>query len=402
MNEPRTAMDAATRRRWVLMLGTIIAIGPMTIDMYLPALPTLQAEFGVDTARVQFTLSIYFVGLALGQSMYGPIADRYGRRRPLLVGLALYTLASLLCALATTIEMLIASRLLQALGGCAGMVITRAMVRDRFDPTDTARIYASLVLVMGVAPILAPLVGGQLLGISGWRAIFFALALFGAGCWAMAYRGLSETLAVRGAPIRIGCVLRAYAGLLGHRRFMGYALAGGLASAGMFSYISGAPFVFIEVFGVPAAQFGWLFGGNAAGFVLVSQCNGWFLDRWSPDRVLRWGLCAHAGFALLMALAAVTRTAGLAGVALPLFLCVSALGLVFANATAMAMAPFGTQAGLAAAGMGMLQFAAAAIGGAAVGHLHDGTAVPMSIVVAGCAVLAAVLLRLLAPPSRGG
>ena len=179
--------------------------------MYLPALPTLQAHFGVDTAAVQFTLSIYFIGLACGQLMYGPIADRFGRRRPLLVGLALYTVASVLCAFAPTIEVLTASRLLQALGGCSGMVITRAMVRDRFDPTDTARIYASLVLVMGVAPILAPLVGGQLLGLIGWRAIFVALAIFGTVCWTIAYTGLSETLAMRSEPIRIGRVLRGYA-----------------------------------------------------------------------------------------------------------------------------------------------------------------------------------------------
>lgn len=393
-------MDAATQRRWVLMLGTIIAIGPMTIDMYLPALPTLQAHFGVDTAAVQFTLSIYFIGLAFGQLMYGPIADRFGRRRPLLVGLALYTLASLFCALAPTVEVLTASRLLQALGGCAGMVITRAMVRDRFDPTDTARIYAKLVLVMGVAPILAPLVGGQLLGLSGWRSIFIVLALFGAVCWTMAYRGLSETLAQRSEPIRVGWVLRRYGGLLAHRRFMGYALATGIASGGMFSYISGAPFVFIEVFGVPVQHFGWLFGSNAAGYVIASQFNGWFLNRWSPDRVLRGALRVYVLFGLLMVVAAATHFGGLAGVAVPLFICVSSLGMVFPNATAMAMEPFGTQAGLAAAGMGTLQFASAAIGGAAVGHLHNGTALPMTVVIASCAVLAAGLLRVLAPPLR--
>lgn len=393
-------MDAATQRRWVLALGTIIAIGPMSIDMYLPGLPTLQAHFGVDTAAVQFTLSIYFLGLATGQLMYGPIADRFGRRRPLLVGLGLYTAASLVCAFAPTIEVLSAGRLLQALGGCAGMVITRAMVRDRFEPHDTARIYASLVLVMGVAPILAPLVGGQLLALSGWRSIFVALALFGAACWTIAWLGLRETLAVRGEPIRIRRVLRAYAALLVHRHFMGYALATGIASAGMFSYISGAPFVFIEVFGVPVQHFGWLFGANAAGFVIVSQFNRWFLDRWSPDRILRAALLGYAGCGVLMTLAAASGFGGLAGVALPLFLCVSSLGLVFPNATAMAMAPFGTQAGLAAAAMGTLQFGAAAVGGSAVGHLHDGTPLPMAAVIAACALLAAGLLRILAPAPR--
>jgi MFS transporter, DHA1 family, multidrug resistance protein len=392
-------MTPQTQRRWVLMLGTIIAIGPMTIDMYLPGLPTLQAHFGVDTAAVQFTLAIYFIGLAAGQLLYGPVADRFGRRRPLLVGLALYTVASAICAAAPTIEVLSAARLLQALGGCAGMVITRAMGRDRFEPHDTARIYASLVLVMGVAPILAPLVGGQLLTLSGWRSIFVALTMFGGLCWTLAYFGLAETLAVRGSPIRLGRVLRDYGGLLAHREFMGYALAAGLASAGMFSYISGAPFVFIEVFGVPAEHFGWLFGANAAGFVAVSQLNHRLLRRWTPDQLLRGALTAYAGFSLVIVTMAASGIGGIWGVALPLFVCVSSLGLIFPNTTAMAMAPFGTQAGLAAAAMGTLQFSAAAVGGAAVGHLHNGTALPMAAVISVCALMAAAQLRLLVPPS---
>jgi MFS transporter, DHA1 family, multidrug resistance protein len=392
-------MHARTQRSWVLLLGTIIAIGPMTIDMYLPGLPTLQVHFGVDTAAVQFTLAIYFVGLAIGQLLYGPVADRFGRRRPLLVGLSLYTVASAICAAAPTIEVLSAARLLQALGGCAGMVITRAMVRDRFAPHDTARIYASLVLVMGVAPILAPLVGGQLLALSGWRSIFVALTMFGALCWMLAYFGLGETLAVRGAPIRLGRVLRDYGGLLAHREFMGYALAAGLASAGMFSYISGAPFVFIDVFGVPAEHFGWLFGANAAGFVAVSQLNHRLLRRWTPDQLLRGALTAYAGFSLVLVTMAASDIGGIWGVAVPLFVCVSSLGLIFPNTTAMAMAPFGTQAGLAAAAMGTLQFSAAAVGGAAVGHLHNGTALPMAAVISVCALLAAAQLRVLVPPS---
>ncbi len=392
-------MDPATQRRWVLLLGTIIAIGPMTIDMYLPGLPTLQAHFGVDTAAVQLTLSIYFIGLATGQLLYGPIADRYGRRKPLLTGLALYTVASAICAAAPTIEVLVAGRLLQALGGCAGMVITRAMVRDRFAPQDTARIYASLVLVMGVAPILAPLVGGQLLALSGWRSIFVVLTAFGALCWTLAYFGLAETLPARGASIRIGRVLRGYGGLLAHRGFMGYALAAGLASAGMFSYISGSPFVFIEVFGVPPEHFGWLFGTNAAGFVAVSQLNHRLLRRWTSPQLLRGGLAAYAGFSLVIVAMAASGIGGVWGVAVPLFICVSSLGLIFPNATAMAMAPFGMQAGLAAAAMGTVQFSAAAIGAAAVGHLYNGTALPMAAVISVCALLAAAQLRVLVPPS---
>ncbi len=390
-------MTLSSQRRWILILGTISAIGPMTIDMYLPALPTMQAHFGVDTAAVQFTLSIYFLGLAVGQLLYGPLTDRFGRRRLLLIGLAVYTVGSAVCTMAPTIETLIAGRLLQALGGCSGMVITRAMVRDRFMPEDTARIYAALVLVMGVAPILAPLAGGQLLALTGWHSIFFALTVFGVICWVAAYTGLPETLAQRGEPIRIGKVLRGYGSLLSHRRFMGYALSTGLSSAGMFSYISGAPFVFIEVYGIPAQHFGWLFGLNAAGFVVVSQLNHRLLRHSTSDQLLRRALMGYASGSVIMVVMAATGFGGLWGVALPLFLSVSSMGLIFPNSTAMAMAPFGSQAGLASAAMGTLQFATAAVGGAAVGHLHNGTPLPMAAVIATCAVLAVTQLCVLVP-----
>ncbi|QHS11410.1 Bcr/CflA family multidrug efflux MFS transporter [Sinimarinibacterium sp. NLF-5-8] len=369
----------------------------MSIDMYLPALPSMQAHFGVSTGQIQLTLSIYFIGLAFGQLLYGPLADRFGRRALLLIGLGIYTVASVVCVLAPGIEVLSLGRLMQALGGCAGMVITRAMVRDRFEPEDTARIFAALVLVMGVAPILAPLVGGQLLNFFDWHSVFVVLTVFGALCWGLALTGLQETLAQRGEPIRLSAVLRGYARLLVDRRFMAYSLASGLASAGMFSYISGSAFVFIEVFGISPQHFGWYFGANAAGFVVVSQFNHRLLRRSTPDQLLRRALLAYAGFSVVLVALAASGIGGLWGVAVPLFLVMSSLGLIYPNATAMAMAPFGANAGLASAAMGTLQFTVAAVGGAAVGHLHDGTALPMAAVIAACALTAAGQLRVLAP-----
>ncbi len=393
-------MNPGQQRRWVAILGTIVAIGPMSIDMYLPSLPTLQSDFGVDAGAAQLTLSAYFLGLAIGQIAYGPVADRYGRRGPLLFGLALYVVASLLCAIAPNVEVLSVSRFVQAVGGCSGMIVTRAMVRDRFEPQDMARILSAMVLVMGVAPILAPLAGGQILGWFGWRAIFVVLALFGTACLAAAWFGLPETLAERGAPLSLRSVTGGYLRMLRHRRFMGYALAGGTASAGMFAYISGAAFVFIEVFGVSPDRFGLFFGANAFGLIVVSQANSWLLRRFRAEYILRGALSVFAGAGLVLLLTASTGWGGLWGVAVPLFICISSLGCSFPNATACAMAPFGDRAGLASALMGTLQFTVAAFAGAAVGQLHDGTAWSMALVVAACGVSALTLLRTLVGSPR--
>lgn len=395
-------MDANIPRRWVLMLGTIVAIGPMSIDLYLPSLPTLQAHFGTDAGVVQYTLASYFLGLALGQIAYGPVADRYGRRGPLLVGLGLYSLASLVCAFAPSIEALIGARFVQAIGGCSGMIVARAMVRDRFSGADMARVLSALVLVMGVAPVLAPLAGGQILGLFGWRAIFVVLAAFGMVCWLMAWSGLPETLAVRSEPIRVRNVIRAYLQLLSHRRFMGYTLAGGVASAGMFAYITGAPFVFIKVFGIAPERFGLFFGANAVGLIVASQCNGWLLRRLRAERIVRTTLSVFTAAALVLLLAVTTHSGGVWAVAVMLFICISSLGFSFPNTTAAAMAPFGDRAGMASALMGTLQFAAAAAAGSAVGQLNDGTPVPMALVIAGCGLTSITLLRLLVPAPRAG
>ncbi len=383
-----------------MIMGMMVAIGPMTIDMYLPSLPALQMYFGVDAGAAQLTLSAYFLGLAIGQIGYGPIADRFGRRGPLLFGLCLYTLASLLCALAPDILSLSLLRFIQAIGGCAGMIVTRAMLRDRFEQQEMARILSAMVLVMGVAPILAPLVGGQILVWLGWQAIFLALAVFGVLSCVAAYSGLPETLTQRGRPIVVREVIHNYARLLAHRRFMGYALSGGIASAGMFAYISGSAFVFIEVFHVPPQRFGLFFGANAFGLIVVSQLNSRLLRRFRAEHVLRGALMTFAASGVLLVVTSATGVGGLWGVALPLFVCISSLGCSFPNATAAAMAPFGDRAGLASALMGTLQFSVAAIAGAAVGQLHDGTAVPMAVVIAACGITALTLLRVLVGSPR--
>jgi len=369
--------------------------------MYLPSFPALQVHFGADAAEVQRTLSLFFVGLAIGQLVYGPVADRFGRRRPLLFGLSLYTVASIACTFAPDVGTLAALRFAQALGGSAGMVVIRAMVRDRFVGQEMARVLSAMTAVMGVAPVIAPTLGGVIFKAFGWQGEFAALALFGAVCVLVAARLLPETLA-QPAPHTARSVVRHYAQMLRHRRFMGYALAGGTAQGAMFAYISVSAFVFIDVYHFTPVQFSWLFGGNAGALIVSSQLNAIVLRRTPAQIVLRRALTASASASMLTLVSALTGIGGVFGIMLPLFVAIGSLGFSFPNATAAAMAPFGDRAGIAAALLGTLQFGVAAISGAVAAHLYNGTALPMAAVMAACGLIAVGLLRALAPEPPAG
>lgn len=388
----------------VVILGALTAFAPLAIDMYLPALPTLERAFLATTAEVQRTLASFFLGFALGQALYGPVADRFGRKPPLYAGLVLFGLASMACALAQSVEALTALRFLQAIGACSGAVIARAMVRDLFEPQETARIYSALMLVMGVAPILAPLLGGYLLVWFGWPAIFWLLAALAlASLTAIALR-LPETHDPKTArSLALGPVLARYGALLRDRHFVGYALSGGMNAAGMFAYIAGSPFVFIELYHVAPEHFGWIFGTNAAGLIFASQVNGRIVHRHGADRILRVGNLLQTIAALALVVTAATGLGGILGIAIPLFVYVGCVGLVSPNAIALAMAPQGAQAGSASALVGTLQFSVAAIAATAVGALHQESALPMAIIIAICGTLGLLLHRWLVGglPSRG-
>lgn len=387
-------MNSPERRR-ILLLGAIIALAPLSIDLYLPSLPTIQQTLGGDAAQAQLTLSTYFLGLALGQLIYGPVSDRIGRRKPLYFGLALYAIAALGCAFATNIDSLIALRFLQALGGCAGMVIVRAVVRDLYTQQEMARVLSMLLLVMGIAPILAPVIGSWIFVAFGWQTVFGVLAVYGLGCLFMAAKYLPETLATPGEALQLNRVLKGYGRMLRHRRFMGYALSGGIAQASMFAYIAVSSFVFIEIYTLTPTQYGLLFGVNAFGLILGSQINNWMLTRYRSERVLRSALLAYAFFGLVLAGLVSTDIGGLPGVLIPLWCCIASLGFTFPNSTAAALAPFGDRAGMAAALLGTLQYGLAAIASGVVAHLHDGTAQPMALTIAACGLGSVVVLRVL-------
>lgn len=371
--------------RILLILGALTAFAPLAIDFYLPAFPALARFFATDVEHVQLSLAAYFVGLAVGQLLYGPLADRFGRRRPLLFGVALFALASLACSLAPSLEWLVVARFVQALGGCAGMVVSRAVVRDLCDPVASARVFSRLMLVMGLAPILAPLLGGLLLQHWGWQAIFVCLGLFAALCLLLVFLHLPETRPQAAPPAPLGAAWQQYRRLLADRVFIGHALTGGLAIAAMFAYIAGSPFVFIDLYGVPAQQYGWLFGSNAAGFILVAQCNSRLLRERGPAFWVPRGVAFYLLCALTLFVVAALQPAELWPLLPPLFGCIAILGLVMPNTSACAMAGQGSHAGSASALLGSLQFGIAALAAALVGALHDGTARPMALVMLVCA-----------------
>jgi DHA1 family bicyclomycin/chloramphenicol resistance-like MFS transporter len=374
-------------------LGAMSAFGPLATDLYLPALPAIARFYDSPVGRAQVTLAASFAGLAIGQLVYGPLSDRYGRRRPLLAGLAMFAAASVGCAAAPSLGVLICLLFLQAFGGCAGIVISRAVVRDLFTGADAAHFYTLIMLVFGLAPVLAPLIGGQFLALGGWRAPFIALAAFGVICLAVVL-WLPETLAPdRRRTGGARDALRSYGLLLSNRAFLTWAGAGALSSVGLFAYIAASPAVVIDQYGVSPEVFGFVFGANAIGLVAASQIAGWLVRRLGPAVILRRAVVVQALAAGALVAVATTGAGGLAGVLTPLFFVVSCVGAVIPMSTALALTPFPERAGAAAALVGAVSLAVGAAAGALVGFVGLDPAASMAVVIAsGCAAAAAILL----------
>jgi MFS transporter, DHA1 family, multidrug resistance protein len=375
---------------WLVLLGALNALAPLSIDMYLPALPAIEQNLLAPAGTIGLTLAAFFVGMAVGQLFYGPFSDRFGRKKPLYVGLALYVLASVACAASSTITELIVFRFLQALGGCAGPVIARAIVRDRCNARESARAFSMLTLVMGLAPILAPVLGGLLLTWVSWRWLFLVLSAFGVICLLSVHWRLEETHDTHAAePLALGNVLRDYARLAVNRTFLGYTLSGGLGMAGMFAYITGSPFVFIELHHLSPQQYSLVFGANALALIAASQLNAQLLKRFDLTLILRralWIPPAAGAALLLMSLlpAGLNANWWMLWGGIALFL--AALGFISPNSVAAALATHGQQAGTASALMGSLQFVLATLTGTAVGLWHDGSSLPLAVIMTVCGV----------------
>ncbi|WP_442596859.1 multidrug effflux MFS transporter [Parapusillimonas sp. JC17] len=373
---------------WLILMGLLTALGPLAIDMYLPAFPDMVLSLGASQGMVERTLPSYLLGLAAAQVFYGPFADRYGRKKPLLLGLVVFTVASIGCSLTDNIEQLNMWRVAQAFGGAASMVIPRAVIRDNFDTRDASKALSVLMLVMGVTPILAPILGAQVLAFGSWRHIFAIMALCSTLLFISVIIGMRETLpAEKAIPLSFANIGRNYRGLLAHKRFMCYTLAGGFGSAGMFAYISGSPRVFINVFDVHPQYFGLLFGVNAAALIATSQISARLLNRHVPETLLKFaqaGLLAVSLAGFVMTLAGILTSPWL----MAALLCFMAgQGFVNPNAAALALREQGHRLGVASAMMGTLQMLCGAAAGLGVSAWQSDTALPLTGILTFCAFL---------------
>lgn len=390
--------DREGRLRLVLVLGALIALGPLTIDMYLPALPSIPADLLTTEAAVQLTLTGTLVGVALGQLVIGPLSDALGRRTPLLVGVGVHVLASLLCVLAPTVEVLGGLRVLQGLGAAAASVTAMAVVRDRYTGIAAATVLSRLMLVLGAAPVLAPTLGGEVLRVTDWRGVFGVLAVIGVALGVMAALFLEETLPPeRRRSGRVVGTLRVYRGLLRDRTFVGLILVAGLSMAALFAYVSGSSFVLQDQYGLDEQQFGIVFGAGAVGLIAATQLNPRLLRSYQPQQVLTGALVVGLGFAGVLLATASTGYGGLAGLLLPLWLVLAAVGLALPNTPALALSRHGEAAGTAAALLGATQFGIAAVTAPFVGVLGNDARAMALVVAAGMAAALAVLLVVVRP-----
>ena len=389
----RALPDAVPPRylQLVLVLGSLSAFGALTIDLYLPATPSMAAQLDASPASIQATLTVFVVGLAVGQVLVGPLSDAWGRRPLLLVGLALYTAASLACALAPSVGWLIAARALQSLGAAAGTVLARAIARDLFSGVAMTRFLSTLMLVNGLAPVLAPVVGGQLLTVTTWRALFLLLTAIGVLLLGAVVLGLPETLPTEHRqPAHPRHLLRTCARLVDDRRFVRLVLAAAFMFAAVFAYISGSPFVLQDRHGLSPQEFSLVFAVNGLGIVACGQLNGWMVGRLGSEAGLLLAALAVATFGSAGVLVGAALDAPLPVLLVSLFLTVGMLGPVLTNATALALADHSDVAGAASSLQGMTQFLAAGLAAAALGAIGD-DATTMGAVMLCCAAPALCL-----------
>lgn len=401
MTSAASASPSATPWRLVLLLGALTAFAPMSIDMYLSSFPAIGQTLKAGPEQVQLTLATFFAGMAIGQFLYGPASDRLGRRAPILLGVVIYTVASVTCALAPNIEVLLGARFVQALGGCAGAVVARAVVRDRFDHAETARVLSLMTLIMGLAPVLAPQLGGLIFALAGWRAVFGVMALFGLAIGLWVLLGLKESRSEEtAAQARAENPLRAFALLLQEKRLLGYGIAGALNGSVLFTYISTSPDLVMGTYGHSPLVFNIVFAANAVGIIGASQVNRLLLRRFKPDEVLTRASLASTTLALVLSFFAWTGLGGEWTVLPVLFLALSTYGLMSGNTMAGALSVDPRRAGSISALMGGTSFGAGAVAAWAGGLLHDGTPRPVAIVMFACLVGSSLAIFLLAVPKK--
>lgn len=380
-------IDKSKRTRFltILTLGLLSAIGPFSIDMYLPSFKDIAVSMDTSISRVTLSLSSYFIGVSLGQLIYGPLLDRYGRKIPLYVGMFLYLGTSIYCTFITDVDSLIIARFFQALGGCAGMVSARALVRDIFPVEENAKIFSSLMLVIAVSPIIAPSLGSYISSAFGWEAIFFSLAIIALFILAAMYLWLPEgnppntELSLMPKPI-----MKEYLSVVKVPKFYTFAFTGALAASGLYSYIAGSPYLFMEVYGVSEKQYGWIFAIIAVGLIIASQINNLMLRRFSSERIIYVTLICQVSTGVLLFVLSYLDLLNLYTTIALIWIYLATQGFVFPNTSALALSPFSKNAGTASALMGAVQLGIGALATALVSALSNNTALPMTGVMLLC------------------
>lgn len=381
------------KRILILILGGLAAIGPFSIDMYLPAFGVISRDLNTDIAAIGYSLTAYFFGICFGQLLYGPLIDRFGTKRPLLGGLMLFIATAAGCAVSLNVNSLIALRAFQALGGCVGMVAGRAIVRDLFPVNEIAEIFSSITLVMGIAPIIAPTVGGFIVGFAGWRYIFWALAVFGAFMFVSTLLLFSETAgADPAASLRPVKILKNYFGVLKNSDFAVYTISSSALASIMFAYISGSPFIYMKLFGLTEQQFGWVYAVNSFGLISGSQSNRLLLKKFTCRQISLFGTFLQVLICLSLIAAAANVSVSHVPVFILIFLFLVVNGVLNPNMMALAMEPFAKSAGSASAMLGFMNMLFGALATCLVSFLQNGTAVPMAVVMAVCALISFVSL----------
>ena len=393
LREAETAARSPSRLRMIVVLGLLVALGPLTIDMYLPALPKIADDLSVSSSVVQLTLTGTLAGLALGQLIIGPLSDSLGRRKPLIGGIVLHMVASVLCLLAPNIEVLGIGRALQGVGAAPGMVVAIAVVGDLFAGSAAATVMSRLMLVLGVAPVLAPSLGATVLVRGSWHGVFAALVLVAGALLVMAVLALPETLPVRHRrPLKVGGIARTYVELLRDVRFVILVLVAALGMSGLFAYIAGASFVLQGRFGLGQTAFALVFGAGAIALIGSTQCNVVLLKRFSPQQIMVWALVAAALSGILFVALATAHVGGLFGFVIPVWAILAAMGLVIPNAPAVALTRHPDAAGTAAALLGAFQFGMGAAIAPVVGVLGNDELAMAAVMATGVVVALAALV----------
>jgi DHA1 family bicyclomycin/chloramphenicol resistance-like MFS transporter len=379
----------------VFILGLLTSIGPFSIDMYLPGFPDIASSLHTSVANISLSLSSFFIGISVGQFLYGPLLDRFGRKKPLYAGLILYLIATIGCSFAFSANALITWRFFQALGGCVGLVASRAMVRDLFPVEENARIFSMLMLVVGVSPLLAPTTGGYLTAWFGWRSVFHTLTGMAVVMLVLVHFYLPESRKPdRSISLRPIPIIKGFLSVMKDPQFYTYALTGSIAAAGLYAYISGSPYVFMEIFGASEKQYGWIFAFVAFGLIIASQLNSLLLRKYSSQQIIRIALFCQSSIGLLLLAGTIFHFLGLYSTIFLAFLFLACQGFTFPNSSALSLAPFARNAGTASALMGGIQMAAGAGASALVSMLSNHTALPMAAAMAACSCSALMVLLL--------